>query len=218
MKKIIGKCIEKGFTIFSKIRVNSFDTYGEYISADSTAVIDPGAYIKIFNPPNPPTICLEIGENSHIFSKFSFLRPAAKIRIGKRCQLGNSQFICADKIEIGDDVIMAWGSTVMDSDSHALLWEDRKKDVLQGLSDYKTNPDNFISHKDWSKIHSEPILIGSKCWIGFEVAILKGVTIGEGSVVGARSVVTKNVPPYTVVAGNPAKVIRVLKTKNELDL
>jgi len=210
MKKIIGNFIEKGFTLFSKLRVNSFDVYREYIAVNPTTIIDPGAYIKIFNPPKPPETCLEIGENSHIFSKFSLLRPTAKIRIGKRCQLGNSHFICADQIEIGDDVIMAWGVTLMDTDSHALSWDDRKNDVLQGLSDYKTNPGNIISHKDWSQIHSGPIRIGNKCWIGFDVAILKGVSLGEGSIVGARSVVTKNVPPYTVVAGNPAKMIRKL--------
>ena len=98
----------------------------------------------------------------------------------------------------------------MDTDSHALLWDDRKNDVLQGLSDYKINSGNIISNKDWSQIHSGPIRIGNKCWIGFDAAILKGVSLGEGSIVGARSVVTKNVPPYTVVAGNPAKMIRKL--------
>ena len=208
MTNIVGNFIEKGFTLFSKFRISSFDEYKQFISVDPTAVIDPSAHIKIFIPPTPPETCLEIGENSHIFSQFSFLRPAAKIRIGKRCQLGNSHFICADRIEIGDDVIMAWGITLMDTDSHAVLWDDRKNDVLQGLSDYKTG--NIISHKDWSKIQSGPIYIGNKCWIGFEAAILKGVTIGEGSIVGARSVVTKDVPPFTVVAGNPAKVIRNL--------
>jgi acetyltransferase-like isoleucine patch superfamily enzyme len=47
-------------------------------------------------------------------------------------------------------------------------------------------------------------------WIGFDACVLPGVTIGEGSVVGAKSVVNENVPPYTVVAGNPARVIRQL--------
>jgi len=47
-------------------------------------------------------------------------------------------------------------------------------------------------------------------WIGMEALILKGVTIGTGAIVGARSVVTKNVPPFTVVAGNPARVVKKL--------
>ncbi|KAF2846435.1 maltose O-acetyltransferas-like protein [Plenodomus tracheiphilus IPT5] len=56
------------------------------------------------------------------------------------------------------------------------------------------------------------IHVGEDCWIGGNVSILPGVTIGKGSVVGAGSVVTKNVPDFTVVAGNPARVIRKIET------
>ena len=55
-----------------------------------------------------------------------------------------------------------------------------------------------------------PIRIGANSWIGFDSCILPGVTVGEGSIVGARSVVTESVPPYCVVAGNPARVVRLL--------
>ena len=56
-----------------------------------------------------------------------------------------------------------------------------------------------------------PITIEDKVWIGFGVNILKGVTIGEGAVIGACSVVTKDIPPYAVAVGNPARVVRNLK-------
>ena len=55
------------------------------------------------------------------------------------------------------------------------------------------------------------IRIGRNVWIGFDSCVLPGVSIGEGSIVGARSVVTKNVPAYTIVAGNPARVIRKIE-------
>jgi acetyltransferase-like isoleucine patch superfamily enzyme len=62
--------------------------------------------------------------------------------------------------------------------------------------------------KDWRHIKRKPIKICDKSWIGFNSIILKGVTIGEGAIVGAGSVVTRDVPPWTIVAGNPAKVIQ----------
>jgi len=58
---------------------------------------------------------------------------------------------------------------------------------------------------------AKPISIRHNVWIGFDCVVLPGVTIGEGSVVGARSVVTEDVPPYTIVAGNPARVIRKIE-------
>ncbi|MDV2582166.1 acyltransferase [Alkalibacillus haloalkaliphilus] len=58
-----------------------------------------------------------------------------------------------------------------------------------------------------SMLKEQPVEICNDVWIGSRVTILPGVTIGEGSVIGASSVVTKDVPPYTIVAGNPAKVI-----------
>ena len=54
----------------------------------------------------------------------------------------------------------------------------------------------------------KPVVIGNDVWIGSRVTILPGVTIGDGAVIGASSVVTKDVEPYTVVAGNPAEIIK----------
>jgi galactoside O-acetyltransferase len=66
-------------------------------------------------------------------------------------------------------------------------------------------------YKNWTGVKHAPIIIKDKAWIGFNCIILKGVTIGEGAVVGAGSVVTENVPDYAVVAGNPARLIRYTK-------
>jgi acetyltransferase-like isoleucine patch superfamily enzyme len=57
-------------------------------------------------------------------------------------------------------------------------------------------------------VEPRPVRIGSNAWIGFEACLLPGVAVGEGAIVGARSVVAEDVPAYTVVAGNPARVIR----------
>lgn len=62
-----------------------------------------------------------------------------------------------------------------------------------------------------------PIEIGSDCWVGTEAMIFGGTTIGHGSIVGARAVVTKDVPPFAVVAGNPARVIRYRFERDVID-
>ncbi len=62
--------------------------------------------------------------------------------------------------------------------------------------------------KDWFTVSRKEINIRDKAWIGFNSIILKGITVREGTIVGAGSVVTKDVPPWTIVAGNPAKIIR----------
>lgn len=115
--------------------------------------------------------------------------------------------ISRSNIQIGDDVTIAWNCTIYDHDSHPLDWERRANDTRQELHDLKDFGDPLV-RKDWSCVTSRPISIQKRAWLGFGVTVLKGVTIGEGAVVGAMSVVTKDVPPYTVVAGNPARVVK----------
>lgn len=66
---------------------------------------------------------------------------------------------------------------------------------------------NFETRKSYVNKSKGNVIIGNDVWIGFGATVLSGVTIGDGAVIGARSLVTKNVPPYTVVGGVPAKVI-----------
>lgn len=66
-----------------------------------------------------------------------------------------------------------------------------------------------------STTYGAPIVLEDKVWLGINVTVLPGVTIGYGSIVGANSVVTKDVPPMTIVAGNPAHIIRKIKTKHQ---
>jgi acetyltransferase-like isoleucine patch superfamily enzyme len=139
-----------------------------------------------------------VGEGSIFRAQVSSDRAGSVIKVGNNSFVGGTHLVCAQRIEIGDDVLIAWGGTIVDHDSHSPLWELRKNDVR----------DTFEGHKDWSSVRILPVVIGNRAWIGFNVTILRGVTIGEGAVVGACSVVTKDVAPYTVVAGNPARLIR----------
>jgi acetyltransferase-like isoleucine patch superfamily enzyme len=115
------------------------------------------------------------------FNVFGINGGPAAVKIGDYVSIGErTEIRCSKEIVIGDHSIIAWDVEIMDTDFHEI--------------DYK------ITYK--------PIHVGNNVWIGCRSVILKGVTIGEGSVVAAGSIVTKNVPPHCLVAGNPAEIIR----------
>lgn len=143
---------------------------------------------------------LVVSSRSIVRAMLAFEREGAEILVGSRTFIGGGVFSVAGRIEIGDDVLMAWGCTVVDHDAHSLLWEHRDHDLEQ----YRTG-----TH-DWTHVGRKPVRVSNRAWIGFNATILKGVVVGEGAVVAACSVVTRDVPPYALVAGNPAKVIRRL--------
>ena len=74
---------------------------------------------------------------------------------------------------------------------------------------YESGP---LGRKVWDHVAHAPVIIADKVWIGFNVSVLKGVTIEEGAVIGACSVVTRDIPPYALAVGNPARVIRTLRS------
>lgn len=127
----------------------------------------------------------------------------ATVRLGNNVYLGGGSVISsACSVVVGDDVLISYQVVIMDSDSHSVRYSIRKND----LSDWRCNHDH-----DWSTTAMGEVVIGKGAWIGARSMILKGVTIGEGAVIGAGSVVTRNVPPWSIAAGNPARVIRELR-------
>jgi acetyltransferase-like isoleucine patch superfamily enzyme len=149
---------------------------------------------------------VNIGSDCVLNGSFVLETLDSSITVGNNSFIGGGLFVSAKEIKIGSDVMFSWGCTIMDNDAHSLLWEERKNDV----KDWKRGLDeNLIGkYKNWEKVKKEKIEIKDKAWIGFNSIILKGVTIGECAVVASGSVVTKDVPDYTVVAGNPAQIIK----------
>lgn len=178
---------------------------------------------------------LKIGENSILLDNVSFRNPYSnKITIGDDCmincnfifesdkgeiEIGDRVFINAgtdiisrSKVKFGNDITVAWGCTFYDHNSHSMDWKERRNDLMQQIKDYKESGD-FIKNKNWDVVKSRPIIIEDKVWIGLNCTILNGVTIGEGAIIGAKSVVREDVPPWSVVVGNPAKVIKKIENK-----
>lgn len=178
-----------------------------YATIDPTT-INRGINIRLDNPDSRKY--LSIGNNCIVSGTFIFESKSGNVSIGNHSYIGGGLFISRSLIEIGDNVTIAWGGTFYDHDSHSLDFMKRRKDIDDELDDIRHGR-NFIENKDWSVVNSKPIKICNDAWIGMNVIILKGVTIGEGAIVGAGSVVTKDVPAWTVVAGNPARVVKSLK-------
>lgn len=178
------------------------------VSVGENSVLLPNTSFRFnVNSKNP----IKIGNNCMLNCDFIFESEKGEIEIGDRTFIsGGTSLISRSKIKIGNDVTIAWGCTLYDHNSHSLDWQERQKDLEQQLNDYNNGLD-FIKNKNWETVKSRPITIEDKVWIGFDCTILNGVTIGEGAIVGAKSVVRENVEPYTIVAGNPAVVIKKIK-------
>lgn len=150
---------------------------------------------------------LNIGDNCLINAKFIFEDDKGFIQVGNRVYIGtDTSLISRDRIIIGNDVTIAWGVTIYDHDSHSKDWKKRASMVNIFYRNY--GDANCFELIDWSDVNKKQIIIQDKVWIGFDSVILKGVNIGEGAIIAARSVVTKDVEPFTIVAGNPAKPVK----------
>ena len=189
------------------LRNKNNDTLGEYADLNK-GTINRGINLRLDKPESRKY--LVIGKDCIVSGNFIFESTEGCITIGDHSYIGGGTYISRSSITIGNNVTIAWGGTIYDHDSHSLDFMDRRKDIDNELNDIR-NERNFIQNKDWKNVNSRPIVIKDDAWIGMNVIILKGVTIGEGAIVGAGSVVTKDVPAWTVVAGNPAKVVKHLK-------
>ncbi|MEZ5503141.1 MAG: acyltransferase [Halioglobus sp.] len=117
--------------------------------------------------------------------------PDAVISIGDNAAFSNNITIIArSRIELGEHCLVGDRVTIVDADFHEI------------------DPDARLSRGGPGA--SAPVCIGGNCWIGSEAMILKGVSIGAGSIVAPKSVVTRSFPPRSIVGGNPAQLLRVI--------
>jgi acetyltransferase-like isoleucine patch superfamily enzyme len=143
---------------------------------------------------------IQIGDNSWIKGQLMTLKHGGRISIGRDCFVGEGSRIWSSvNVTIGNRVLISHNVNIHDNSSHPLNAKERHADFLHVRK---------IGLQDKMDIGESKIIIGNDVWIGFNSTILKGVTIGDGAVIGANSVITKNVPPYAVVVGNPSRIIK----------
>ena len=144
-------------------------------------------------------VCLDSAIRSNRLGGFSpcvvrTVTPTSRIQLGDRVGLSNSVIVAGNSIEIGEDTILGSGVMILDNDFHVM------GTGFSWVSECSTN--------------SKPIKIGRGCFIGARSIILKGVTLGDRVVIGAGSVVTKDVPAHSIAAGNPARVVGTIPNPN----
>ena len=155
--------------------------FGNHVTIDDNCMLDGRGSDKIG---------IEIGDDVLINRNCMLLAKNGSIKIGKRSSIGsNSVIVSMSGVEIGEAVLTAGGVY-----------------LSAGLYQFGDLDRPIIDQETYS---SGPIVIGKGSWIGTRVTILDGVTIGKGSVIGACSMVNKEIPPYAVAVGTPARVVRI---------
>jgi acetyltransferase-like isoleucine patch superfamily enzyme len=137
---------------------------------------------------------VSIGDDVNFFGKVDIFSgrqcDEPKLVLGNRVDIGhNVVFLVNREIVFEDDVNVASGVRFMDSDAHP-------RDTMARIADLPAPPEEI-----------KPVRICRYVWIGQNSFIMKGVTIGEGAIIGVNSVVVNDIPPYSVAMGNPARVV-----------
>jgi acetyltransferase-like isoleucine patch superfamily enzyme len=172
------------------------------------AVIDETAYVEttfsFFLCRSEMPAGVRIGRGASVYLGTMFdAGPRGRISLGDFALVHGARIICDEEVVIGDHALISWNVVLMDTYRVPLDPAARRRELARV-------PGRRPRHLD-AGAPARPVRLGRNVWIGFEACVLPGVTVGEGAVVGARSVVAEDVPPYTVVAGNPARVVRRLK-------
>jgi acetyltransferase-like isoleucine patch superfamily enzyme len=142
------------------------------------------------------------GASTYLGTMFD-VGPGGRVKLGDYALVHGARIICDAEVSIGDYALISWNVVLMDNYRVPVNAAERRRE-LELVPSRKPRVAS-------ANVAAKAIRIEPNVWIGFDACVLPGVTIGEGAVVGAKSVVTEDVPPFTVVAGNPARVIRQLE-------
>jgi acetyltransferase-like isoleucine patch superfamily enzyme len=149
---------------------------------------------------------LSLGDATGAYDRTSFVVGArGRIEVGDYTILNGTYLVSNERIRIGSHCLIAWGSVITDSWvglAHAPL-EARRRILGEAAADPLRRLQPLAAPR--------PVTLEDNTWVGFDSVILPGVTLGRGSIVGCKTVVAEDVPPYAVVAGDPARIIRYLE-------
>lgn len=196
--KLLISCLDVNL-FMQKIELERINLYKEKCLLGEASVLYYSS--KIINYSEKEKIF--IGKNTHIRGELLVYPYGGGISIGDFTYVGDGTVIrAAERITIGNNVLIAHNVNIFDTDSHEINWKEREEGFKTIIE--KGHP---LSK---GHIKTAAVVIEDNVWISYNVSILKGVRIGKGAIVAAGSIVTKDVEPFTLVAGNPAKFIKKL--------
>jgi carbonic anhydrase/acetyltransferase-like protein (isoleucine patch superfamily) len=178
-------------------------TIPENVVFDDTAFIETSFSFHCYRSEAPVGVALGRGASTYLGTMFDVGRRG-RVSIGDYALVHGARIVCDAAVDIGAYALISWNVVIMDSYRLA-------RDVTIRRRELEAVPFRAGRYLQ-PQCEPLPIHIGTNVWIGFDACILPGVTIGEGAIVGARSVVRDDIPPYTIVAGNPARVVREIES------
>lgn len=197
---IIKKLLTYPKKVYKKAQFRQSAFFKDY----TTVEIGPEAYCQ---NKSKSKLNLRIGENCDIHCRISLNAANTKVSIGDYTTIrGKSEIRAIELIEIGNFVIISNNVIISDNNNHPIEPDKRIEMCKSGF---------YSELWNWNNSSHKPIVIEDNVWIGEGATILKGVKIGKGSIVGCKSVVTKDVEPYSIVAGNTARKVKELKTNED---
>ncbi len=148
---------------------------------------------------------LVLGRASGVYDQTAFhVGAGGRVEIGEFTCLNSTTIVCNERIEIGRHCLTAWGAVITDT------WVDAQMTLEQrGLALETTGSDARRGLPTVGR--SRPVRLEDNVWVGFDAVVLPGVTLGRGCVLGCKTVVSRDVEPYTVVVGNPPRVVKRLE-------
>ena len=180
----------------------------ENVVIDETAYVETTFSFQFFRSTLPRGVEYGRGSSTYLGTMFD-VGPFGRVILGEYALVHGARIICDAEVYIGDHALISWNVVLMDRYRVPICPKSRRAEL-----DLVSTRTLRIAAAD---VPARPIRIERNVWIGFDACVLPGVTIGEGAIVGAKSVVTESVPPYTVVAGNPARVIRSIDREENLN-
>jgi carbonic anhydrase/acetyltransferase-like protein (isoleucine patch superfamily) len=173
----------------------------ENVVVDETAYVETTFSFHLYRSEAPVGVRIGRGASTYLGTMFD-VGPRGRVSLGEYALVHGARIVCDEAVEIGDHALISWNVVLMDSYRVPTDPAERRREL-------RRVPTRAPRYAD-AEVPARPVRIGANVWIGFDACVLPGVTVGEGSIVGARAVVVEDVAPYTVVAGNPARFIRRL--------